>query len=196
MAINLALLAILLLVAAGSFRGGLWQGLILFLNVVVAATIAVAWYESLAGYLEKYLAAFTYFLDVASLWLLFVLILVVLGTATHQVAKAPLRFAKPVEWGGGLLVALMTAWTVIELAAFTIHIAPLSTTAVPMSPDQSMLFGLKPDAWWLWWARGATRNGPFAVPAHRFDAQDDFFARHAKRREQLAAEPSMVLSVD
>jgi hypothetical protein len=40
MAINLALLAILLLIAAGTFRGGLWQGLILFLNVVVAATIA------------------------------------------------------------------------------------------------------------------------------------------------------------
>lgn len=196
MAINLALLAILLLFAAGTFRGGLWQALILFLNVVVSATIAVAWYECLAGYLEKHLAAFTYFLDVVSLWLLFVLILVVLGTATHQVAKASLKFAKPVELAGGILVALMTAWTVVELAAFTIHIAPLRSSAVPMPPEQSMLYGLKPDAWWLWWARGATRNGPFAVPGSQFDAQDDFFARHAKRREQLAAEPSIVLSVD
>jgi hypothetical protein len=196
MVINLALVAILLLVGGGAFRGGLWQGLILFLNVVVAATIAVTWYESLAGLLEKYLAAFTYFLDVVSLWLLFVLILVVLGTATHQVAKASLKFIPPVEWAGSILVALMTAWTVVELAAFTIHIAPLSTSAVPMPPEQSMLYGMKPDAWWLWWARGSTRNGPFAVPAHRFDAQDDFFARHAKRREQLASEPSIVLPVD
>ena len=56
---------------------------------------------------------------------------------------------------------------------------------MPM-PPQTMLFGLKPDRCWLWWIRGSSRNGPFAVVDNPFDPKDDFLERHAARRQALS----------
>jgi hypothetical protein len=67
MIVNLALLAVLLIVAGAVFRGGLLQGMMMFFNVLLAASFATAWYEAFAAYLERYLAPYTYFLDVIAL---------------------------------------------------------------------------------------------------------------------------------
>ena len=193
MVINLGLVAIMALVGVRVFRGGLLRGLGMFLSVLVAASLATAWYEWLAAWLEKQLPAYTYFLDVAAVWLLFGLILAAIGGATTWLVRGDIRFAKPVEIGGSVVIALMTAWTVVEFTALSLHTAPLKADAVPTKPGTSMLFGLKPDRCWLWWIRGSSRNGPFANPAGVFDPENDFVERHELRRTQLAQEPSIIL---
>jgi len=107
--------------------------------------------------------------------------------------RGDIRFAKPVEIGGSVVIALMTAWTVVEFTALSLHTAPLKAEAVPTKPGTNMLFGLKPDRCWLWWMRGSSRNGPFANPAYVFDPENDFVERHELRRAQLTREPSIIL---
>lgn len=188
MIINLALLAVLVIGAAAVFRGGLLQGIVMFFNVLLAATLATAWYEPLAEYLETYLKDYANFLDVASLWLLFAVILVLLAGPTSLLFRTKIAFAPPVELAGSLIVGLMTGWTVAEFTALSLHTAPLRSDVVPV-PPQTMLYGLKPDRCWLWWMQGSTRNGPFAIVDQPFDPKSDFLERHAARRRVLSGEP-------
>jgi len=192
MIIDLALLAILLVVVAAVFRAGLLQGMMLFFNVLVAASFATAWYETLVAYLERYLAPYTYFLDIVALWATFALILVTLVTVTSQLFRTNFMFAPRVEIIGRILVGLLTGWTVVEFTALGFHTAPLKNEIVPMPPDRSMFFGLKPDRCWLWWVRGSSRNGPFATGDEPFDKSDDFLERHEERRKTISQEKSIV----
>jgi uncharacterized membrane protein required for colicin V production len=192
MIINIALITILLVVVLAVFRAGLLQGMMLFFNVLVAATFATAWYETLAAYLERYLAPYTYFLDVVAMWGSFALILVTLVTVTSQLFKTNVMFDPRVEIIGRILVGLLTGWMVVEFTALSLHTAPLKNEVVPMPPDRSMLFGLKPDRCWLWWVRGSSRNGPFANPDEPFDKTDDYLERHEARRKTISQEESIV----
>jgi len=192
MIIDLALVAILLVVVAAVFRAGLLMCMMVFFNVLFAATVATAWYETPAAYLERHLAPYTYFLDVIALWSSFALILLTLVTLTSQLFKTNVTFEPGVEIVGRILVGLLTGWTVVEFTALSIHTAPLRNDIVPMPPDQSMLFGLKPDRCWLWWVRGSSRNGPFATGDEPFDRSDDFLERHQERRKTISKEESIV----
>lgn len=191
MIINLALLAVLAVVAVAVFRGGLLQGLMQYFNVLLAASFATAWYETLAAYLELYLADYTYFLDAVAMWATFAVILVTLVTVTSVIFKTKVLFPPPVELAGRILIGLLTGWVVVEFTALSIHTAPLRNDIVPMPPDRTMLFGLKPDRCWLWWVRGSSRNGPFAIPDEPFDKSDDFLERHEERRKAISQDPSV-----
>lgn len=192
MILNLALLAVILIVTAAIFRGGLLQGMMMFFNILLAASFATAWYEALARYLERHLAPYTFFLDIIALWSCFAVILLVLATVTSQLFKTKVLFVPPVELGGRLLIGLMAGWTVAEFTALSLHTAPLRNDVVPMPPNQTMLFGLKPDRCWLWWVRGSSRNGPFAVGESPFDPHTDFLERHEERRKLISEEGSLV----
>jgi hypothetical protein len=197
MIINLALLAVLAVVAVAMFRGGLLQGLMQYFNVLLAASFATAWYETLAAYLELYLADYTYFLDAVAMWATFAVILVTLVTVTSVIFKTKVLFAPPVELAGRILIGLLTGWVVVEFTALSIHTAPLRNDIVPMPEERSMLFGLKPDRCWLWWVRGSSRNGPFAIPDEPFDKSEpddpfNFFKRHEERRQTISQEESGV----
>ena len=158
MILNIALIAILLVVAFGVGRGGLVRAMGMFFAVLLAASLASGWYEPLVEYLVKPLEPYRYFLDVAALWLLFAGIAVLLGAIVQWLTRHPISFPKPVDLAGSILVGLMAGWTVTEFAAFSLHTAPLRAGIMP-PPGSSMLFGLKPDRCWLWWMRGSSRIG-------------------------------------
>ena len=189
MIINLALIVVFLVVAGAVFRGGLLRGMVMFFNVLLAATFATAWHETLATYLETYLGEYSNFLDVAAMWMLFAVILIGLAVPTTLLVRPKVEFGAPIELIGSLLMGLLTAWTVTEFSSLSLHAAPLRSDVVPM-PPQTMLFGLKPDRCWLWWVDGSSKNGPFAVVDRPFVATgEDFLARHAARRKALSGEP-------
>lgn len=190
MILNLALVVILLVIAFGVARGGLFQAMGMFFAVLLAASLATAWYEPLVAYLEQPLEAYRYFLDVAALWLLFAVIVVLFGAIVQLLTKRPVTFPKPVELAGRILVGLMAGWTMTEFAAFSLHTAPLRAGIMPTAPGSSMLFGLKPDRCWLWWVRGSSRNGPFAITGKPFDPKNDFVERYAARWKKLSGEPA------
>jgi len=191
MILTLILLAVFVTVMAALWKEGIWSSLVMLLNVVLAATVATAWYEKLVAVLEPRLPSFTYLLDFVALWGLFCLLLLGLREATDRISRTRVKLRRPVELFGGPLVAALVGWVMICFTAATLHTAPVPRDVVQPTPEARMFFGLAPDRKWLAWVRGATLTGPFAVPGSAFDKDADFIIRYADRRKQLEGEPGL-----
>jgi len=191
MILTLILLAVFVTVTAALWKEGIWSSLVMLLNVVLAATVATAWYEKLVAVLEPRLPSFTYLLDFVALWGLFCLLLLGLREATDRISRTRVKLRRPVELFGGPLVAALVGWVMICFTAATLHTAPVPRDVVQPTPEARMFFGLAPDRKWLAWVRGATLVGPFAVPGSAFDKDADFIIRYADRRQRLEGEPGL-----
>ena len=116
------------------------------------------------------------------------MILVVLRIITWLVSRTRVPFPPLLDWGGGAVMALLTAWVVVGFTAMTFHMDPLSREAVQPTPDAKMFLGFAPDRKWLAWVRGSSMNGPFAAGGDRvFDKDADFVLRYGDRRAGNAA---------
>lgn len=191
MILTLILLAVFVTVTAALWKEGIWAALVMLLNVVLAATVATAWYEKLVAVLEPRLPSFTYLLDFVAMWGLFSLLLLGLREATDRISRTRVKLRRPVELFGGPLVAALVGWVMICFTAATLHTAPVPRDMVQPTPEARMFFGLAPDRKWLAWVRGATLTGPFAVPGSAFDKDADFIIRYADRRQRLEGEPGL-----
>lgn len=191
MILTLILLAVFVTVTAALYKEGIWSSLVMLLNVVLAATVATAWYEKLVAVLEPRLPSFTYLLDFVALWGLFCLLLLGLREATDRISRTRVKLRRPVELFGGPLVAALAGWVMTCFTAATLHTAPVPRSVVQPTPEARMFFGLAPDRKWLAWVRGATLTGPFAVPGSAFDKDADFIIRYADRRQRLEGEPGL-----
>jgi hypothetical protein len=188
---SLILLGVFVAVAFALWREGPWSGLIMLLNVLLAATLATAWYPSVVRSVEPQFASYTYLLDFVVLQGLFCLLLLAFREVTDRFSKTRVRFRRPVELVAGPLVAALTAWVMVAFTAASLHTAPLPRDFVQPAPDARMFFGLAPDRWWLWWVRGATARGPFANPERAFDPDREFITRYATRRQLLEKEQNL-----
>lgn len=191
MILTLILLAVFVTVTAALYKEGIWSSLVMLLNVLLAATVATAWYEKLVAVLEPRLPSFTYLLDFVALWGLFCLLLLGLREATDRISRTRVKLRRPVELFGGPLVAALAGWVMTCFTAATLHTAPVPRDVVQPTPEARMFFGLAPDRKWLAWVRGATLTGPFAVPGSAFDKDADFIIRYADRRQRLEGEPGL-----
>jgi len=191
MIVSLMLLGVFVAVAFAVWREGPWSGLILLLNLLLAATLATAWYPSVVRWVEPRLASYTHLLDFVILQGLFCLLLFGFREVTDRLSKTRVRFRRPVELAAGPLVAAFTAWVMVAFTAASLHTAPLPRDFVQPSPEARMFFGLAPDRWWLWWVRGATVRGPFANSGRAFDPDGEFIGRYATRRQLLEKEQGL-----
>ncbi|MBL6712184.1 MAG: CvpA family protein [Pirellulales bacterium] len=195
------LLVVMFLAVTGLVaRERLWGGMLRFLNVLVAATMATAWYEPLATLGDRFvnvadggenqgglMPPFGQFLDAAAAWALFLVILLVLRIVTWLMSRTRVPFPKLLDLGGGVLLGVLTAWVVVCFTAMTFHMTPLSREGVQPTPDARMFLGLAPDRKWLAWVRGGTGpDGPFSTAAEGeapvFDRNADFVLRYGDRR--------------
>jgi hypothetical protein len=190
--VSLILLGVFVAVAFALWREGPWSGLIMLLNVLLAASLATAWYEWLIRWVEPNYSSYTYLLDFVALQGLFCLLLLALREVTDRLSKTRVRFRKPVELAAGPLVAVLTAWVMVAFTAASLHTAPVPRDFIQPSPDARMFFGLAPDRWWLWWMRGSSAaHGPFGKPERAFDPNADFITRYATRRQLLEKEEAL-----
>jgi len=192
MTLSLILLGLFIAVTFALWREGLWSTAIMFLNILVAATFATAWYETLVAFLLKRgLSSYDYLLDFLCLWGLFAVILLALRETSDRVSRTKVRFRKPVEMFGCPVVAAAAAWVVICFTAASLHTTALPRDVIQATPEARMFFGLAPDRRWLQWVRGSSLSGPFARKDHAFDQQADFIVRYATRRKLLEAEQEL-----
>lgn len=191
MIISLILLGIFVAVSFALWREGPWSGLIMLLNVLLAASLATAWYPVVVARLEPLLASYTYLLDFLALQGTFCVLLLVMREITDRLSRTRVRFRKPVELAAGPLVAMITGWVVVCFTAASLHTAPVPRALIQPTPEARMFFGLAPDRRWLAWVRGSSTSGPFADPKHAFDPQADFILRYADRRKALEAEETL-----
>ncbi|MCS5617156.1 MAG: hypothetical protein O3C39_01720 [Planctomycetota bacterium] len=191
MIISLILLGIFIAVAFAIWREGPWSGLIMLLNLLLAASLATAWYPFVVALIEPRAKSYTYLLDFVVLQGLFCLLLLGFREVTDRASRTRVRFRKPVELAAGPLVAVITAWVMVCFTAASLHTAPLPRDFIQPTPESRMFFGLAPDRRWLAWVRGSSRDGPFATPAKAFDPEADFILRYASRRSSLEQEPAL-----
>jgi hypothetical protein len=191
MTITLALLAILAAVTGMLVREGLWRALLMFFNVLAAATVATAWHAPLAGFLEGHLAEYTYLLDFLSIWAIFCIVLAAAREATDRLAPTKVEFPRLVERIGVGIPAFLTGWIMMAFTAATLHTAPVPRDLVQPTPEARMFLGLAPDRKWLSWVRGSSKWGPFSRPVTAFDEKADFILRHADRRLKLEGEEGL-----
>lgn len=191
MIISLILLGIFIAVSFALWREGPWSGLIMLLNVLLAASLATAWYPVVVARLEPLLPSYAYLLDFVALQGTFCVLLLVMREITDRLSRTRVRFRKPVELAAGPLVAMLTAWVMVCFTAASLHTAPVPRDFIQPTPEARMFFGLAPDRRWLAWVRGSSLSGPFARPDHAFDRDADFILRYASRRHALEAEPGL-----
>lgn len=196
MIVNLILLGVFVAVTFAMWRQeGPWGGLIMLLNVLMAATLAMAWYVPLARWAEPHFGSFTYLIDFLALEGLFCLILLVMRETTDRLSRNRVRFRKPIELAAGPIVGVLTAWIVLGFTAASLHTAPLPVKFVQPSPDARMFFGIGPDRWWLSWMRSASKYGPFGSEKTAFDPGGDFIERYAARRKLLEDQKELRVNV-
>jgi hypothetical protein len=188
---TLMLLAILAAVIGMLVREGLWRAMLMFLNVLVAATVATAWFAPLAQFLESKLGRSGELLDFLSIWLIFCAVLAILREATDRLAPTKVEFPLLVERIGVGIAAFMTAWVMVAFTAATLHTAPVPRDDIQPTPEARMFLGLAPDRKWLGWVRGSSKTGPFSRgmngqrPDLMFDRNADFILRYADRRKHF-----------
>lgn len=190
MIITLILLAILVGVTAMLVREGLWRSLLMFFNVLAAASIATAWFAPLANFLETHLASYTYLLDFLSIWLIFCVVLALAREATDRLSPNAVAFPQLVERIGVGIPAFLTGWIMMAFTAATLHLAPVTRGDVQPTPEARMFLGFAPDRKWLAWVRGSSRSGPFSREG-AFDGEADFILRYADRRLKLEGEEGL-----
>ncbi len=192
--ISFILLGVFIAVAFAIWREGPWSGLIMLLNILLAATLATAWYGPLVQWVEPKFKSYTFMLDFIAIQGLFCLILLVLRETTDRLSRNRVRFRKPVELVAGPMIAAIAAWIMTCFTAATLHTAFVPRNFVQPTPETRLFFGLAPDRWWLSWMRGASTYGPFGSEKHAFDPNEDFIERYATRRKLLEEQKSLLVN--
>ncbi len=162
-----------------------WGGLIMLLNILLAAALATAWFGPLARWAQTKFPSYTFLLDFVAIQSLFGILLLAFRETTDRLSKTRVRFRKPIEMAAGPIIGVMAAWIMVGFMAATLHTAPVPRSFVQATPDTRMFFGLAPDRWWLSWMRNASAHGPFGSPEIAFDPNGDFIERYATRRKLL-----------
>ena len=134
-AINLALVGLILGMTWALMSEGLWGAALMFFNVLFATLVAFNFYEPLAQLIVENAGDWaTGFADTFCLTVLFLITLVILRITTESIGPAMVRFPTPVFHIGriafGLAGAVLT--TAFLLVAF--ETAPVEKKAVAPKP--------------------------------------------------------------
>ena len=165
----------------------------MLLNILLATTVASAWYETVARLLDAQAPSYTYLFDFFSIWGLFALVLLAMREVTDRLSRTKVKFVKQVELVGAPVVAILAGWIMICFSAAALHTAAVPRSLVQPTPGARMFFGLSPDRKWLAWTKWSTEKGPFARADHLFDPDSDFILRYADRRHKLEQEEGLQL---
>jgi hypothetical protein len=126
MVLLLFLFGVFFICMAMLWTEGLWSNAISYVNVIIAAMLAINYWEEAATALEEQMPRATYLWDIISVWLLFFLIMGSLRGATAALSKHKVRFHRLMESIGNMAMSVLVASTVTAFAAWTLHMSPLA----------------------------------------------------------------------
>jgi hypothetical protein len=138
-------------------REGLWSNAITLVNIIISGLVAFGFFSPLALWLDESLdGEFTYLVDFVSIWVLFIVTMVVLKVVANALSKTRMRFKNPVDQPvGGSLMALIAAEVLVGFVLATFHTAPLpegglgGAMAYSDSEVESNSGLMNPDLAWL-----------------------------------------------
>lgn len=195
MIIYLILLLIIVIVIGIVGTDGLWHSVITFFNVLLAAMLAMNFFEPASLWLDARMPTYTFVVDILVLWGLFAFFALIFRLSTSALSKVRVKFLKPVDLIGGMLVSAWTGWILVCFTLTSFHVAPLPLSgfggAFQPEPESRMFFSLAPDRKWLSlmqkMSRGSfSRSAPLDEPdKYVFDPEGRFILTYGARRETL-----------
>ena len=193
--IPLALFVVFFAIIAMIGGDGLWSNFILLVNVILAGILATNFFEPLASLVSGFWAGGGIFMDLFSLWFLFILFLIPMRLATDFVSRTRVRFQKHLDVVGGFAMAALVGWVVVCFTTMTLHTAPLARNFMGggFTPEKGVLFGYHPDRLWLGFSQQMSQGTFARGGSHVFDSKGDFMIRYATRRDKYDKVDSMFL---
>ena len=205
----LALLVVFASVAAAIWFQGFWNGVIAFMNILIAAMIATNLWEPLSSMVENFGAAsWTYMLDFVILWFLFFAVYAALRGIADLLSGTQVKFELPLEMIGRSIMAVLCGWLMVCFTAFTLQMAPLNSVT-PLgawsSPNSKSFVAVAPERLWMRFmfdrSRGAFARGHYSDrPQHpadqnlnveAFDPLSEFALKYRQRRDEYAKQSDM-----
>lgn len=188
MVINVVLLVIFVAAFASLMNNGLWSNMLMLMNVITAGLLATNYFEPVADWLDQQIPSLTYLWDFIAIWLVFIVAMLALRSATDYMSTVRVKFLPPIDRAAGTILALWVSWVLLCFATATLHTAPLARNflggAFQPNPQDKMLWGLSPDRRWLAWVHRESQGSLCRLhEISPFDPQGDFILRYGKRRE-------------
>ena len=205
--ISLVLILVFLIVAAAAWLQGLWNSLIVLINLLLAAMLAFNYFEPLADMIDASDASYTYLVDFLALWIIFVVSFGLLRLFSDLLSRKRVAFDFWTETVGRSVVALWVAWLFVGFVCASLHTAPLGTHPMGFqeTPTSGNFLGMAPGRQWLAFmqsrSRGALSRGesdqanlsPVSedqnLNVRIFDPESRFILKYYQRRKNFEGEP-------
>ena len=178
---------VVILVSLYGFRwkAGLWGNCIAFGEVEFSFLVAAAWWEDLASLLATQFPVMLWVADCVAFWVLFVVTLAILDTATRYMSTVNVKYANIVEKIGNALVILSLAGVTYDVYCFADDLSPVGEWSDNKTPERRREI-LTADTRAILMLR-VLSNGNLAafVDGNQFDARRDFRTLHLQRKQAL-----------
>ena len=195
---------------------GMWGAVQTFLCVLLAALVAMNFFEPLAGFLDGIVPAYRNYMDVIALVGLFIGLTFALRMGSEHLTPVYIGLPSTLDQLGKWAFGALTGYLTMAFLLAALHTAPLSREFMGFKPERNNFFGMAPDRQWLGFVQYVTEK-PFAktigqdpdtkqLIAHAFDGRyqllgdktaaypntiwPSFPIRYAMRRERLENNPA------
>jgi hypothetical protein len=158
-------------------------------NVVTAGLLATNFFEPLARLLAGMVPAqWGYYVDFLSVWIVFVVCVIILRLLTKFASGVKVRFVKMADNVGSAFFAAWVGCAMVCFTMFTLHTAPLGREFLfgGFKAENSSMVGVGPDRAWLGFARRMAL-GTYAGLASESEATPlvDIPIKYATRRSEF-----------
>lgn len=121
----LFMLTVFVIIVATVWWAGFWSNTIMFVNMLIGALVATAFFGNVANLVLTQDASWNFVAPFASIWGLFFVTTAVLRACTDALSRIKLKFDILTEMIGRSLMSLAVGMLFISFASFTMHMAPL-----------------------------------------------------------------------
>ncbi len=140
----LILITIFLIVVLTAWWAGFWSNLILFVNLLIGAMAATAFFMNLAAVIIRGEPTWKLLSPFISLWILFVLVTAIARGATDTLSRIKVKFDVWTEMAGRTVMSLLVGLLFISFVSFTLKFAPIP----PFFFDSRQTASIGPEIVW------------------------------------------------
>lgn len=166
---------------------GMWSNCLTLINVLLAAMLAMNYWEPTAEFLDSKLPSYTFVWDYLAIWLVFGLSYIILRALTDATSKTRVKFITPIEQAGRVISVVAIGWIMVCLTLTALHTAPLARTAVrggfQAEPMSNNFMGMAPDRMFLGFIQHRSKQALSNSPPTPFDEQGKFIFKYGGRRQ-------------
>ncbi|MEQ1904147.1 MAG: hypothetical protein ABL888_08195 [Pirellulaceae bacterium] len=119
------MITLFLIITINAWWAGFWSNLILFVNMLIGAMAATAFFLNLGMVIARGEPTWKTLAPFISLWLLFVVLTAFTRAATDTLSRVKLKFDIWTEMAGRTIMSLLVGLLFISFASFSLKFAPI-----------------------------------------------------------------------